>query len=203
MFACRLATAITHSFAADASPDKFVGNVFQFWAQSMRRNRHHLLTTRHCWARHDVGLKISCGDSALFRCRYHSDHVVSKGFQSLEPSRCGRGPVHGGRGSPSIRPPSGTASRRFAPGRSSVLFQGDRSRNLHGYAECGGPLRPVFDRSDLPSEEKDVLFDTFRAWLANEGSVTNAAAPAVCSPEHCPAPSAPHRAAHRPVARGA
>jgi hypothetical protein len=29
---------------------------------------------------------------------------------------------------------------------------------------------------DLPSEEKDVLFDTFRAWLANKGSVTNAAA---------------------------
>ena len=29
---------------------------------------------------------------------------------------------------------------------------------------------------DLPSEEKDALFDTFRAWLANKGSVTNAAA---------------------------
>jgi sugar diacid utilization regulator len=29
---------------------------------------------------------------------------------------------------------------------------------------------------DLPSEEKDVLLDTFRAWLANKGSVTNAAA---------------------------
>ena len=29
---------------------------------------------------------------------------------------------------------------------------------------------------DLPTEEKDVLFDTFRAWLANKGSVTNAAA---------------------------
>jgi hypothetical protein len=29
---------------------------------------------------------------------------------------------------------------------------------------------------DLPSEEKVVLFDTFRAWLANKGSVTNAAA---------------------------
>ena len=29
---------------------------------------------------------------------------------------------------------------------------------------------------DLPSEEKDVLFDTFRAWLANKGSVTDAAA---------------------------
>jgi PucR C-terminal helix-turn-helix domain/GGDEF-like domain len=29
---------------------------------------------------------------------------------------------------------------------------------------------------DLPSEEKDVLFDTFRAWLASKGSVTNAAA---------------------------
>jgi hypothetical protein len=28
----------------------------------------------------------------------------------------------------------------------------------------------------LPSEEKDVLFDTFRAWLANKGSVSNAAA---------------------------
>jgi hypothetical protein len=28
----------------------------------------------------------------------------------------------------------------------------------------------------LPSEEKDVLFDTFRAWLANKGSVPNAAA---------------------------
>jgi hypothetical protein len=29
---------------------------------------------------------------------------------------------------------------------------------------------------DLPTEEKDVLFDTFRAWLANKGSVTDAAA---------------------------
>ena len=29
---------------------------------------------------------------------------------------------------------------------------------------------------DLPREEKDVLFDTFRAWRANKGSVTNAAA---------------------------
>jgi hypothetical protein len=29
---------------------------------------------------------------------------------------------------------------------------------------------------DLPTEEKAVLFDTFRAWLANKGSVTNAAA---------------------------
>jgi PucR-like helix-turn-helix protein/diguanylate cyclase with GGDEF domain len=29
---------------------------------------------------------------------------------------------------------------------------------------------------DLPSEEKNVLFDTFRAWRANKGSVTNAAA---------------------------
>jgi hypothetical protein len=29
---------------------------------------------------------------------------------------------------------------------------------------------------DLPTEEKDILFDTFRAWLANKGSVTNAAA---------------------------
>jgi hypothetical protein len=29
---------------------------------------------------------------------------------------------------------------------------------------------------DLPTEEKDVLLDTFRAWLANKGSVTNAAA---------------------------
>jgi DNA-binding PucR family transcriptional regulator len=29
---------------------------------------------------------------------------------------------------------------------------------------------------DLPTEEKDVLFDTFRAWLANKGSITNAAA---------------------------
>jgi hypothetical protein len=29
---------------------------------------------------------------------------------------------------------------------------------------------------DLTSEEKDVLFDTFRAWLANKGSVTDAAA---------------------------
>jgi hypothetical protein len=29
---------------------------------------------------------------------------------------------------------------------------------------------------DLRSEEKDVLFDTFRAWRANKGSVTNAAA---------------------------
>jgi hypothetical protein len=29
---------------------------------------------------------------------------------------------------------------------------------------------------DLPSEEKDVLFDTFRAWLVNKGSVTDAAA---------------------------
>ena len=29
---------------------------------------------------------------------------------------------------------------------------------------------------DLPSEEEDVLFDTFRAWLANKGSVTDAAA---------------------------
>jgi len=29
---------------------------------------------------------------------------------------------------------------------------------------------------DLPSAEKDVLLDTFRAWLANKGSVTNAAA---------------------------
>jgi hypothetical protein len=29
---------------------------------------------------------------------------------------------------------------------------------------------------DLPSEEQDVLFDTFRAWRANKGSVTNAAA---------------------------
>jgi sugar diacid utilization regulator len=29
---------------------------------------------------------------------------------------------------------------------------------------------------DLPTEEKDVLFDTFRAWRANKGSVTNAAA---------------------------
>jgi hypothetical protein len=29
---------------------------------------------------------------------------------------------------------------------------------------------------DLPTEEKDVLFDTFRAWLADKGSVTDAAA---------------------------
>jgi PucR C-terminal helix-turn-helix domain/GGDEF-like domain len=29
---------------------------------------------------------------------------------------------------------------------------------------------------DLPSEEKDVLLDTFRAWLANKGSVAHAAA---------------------------
>jgi hypothetical protein len=29
---------------------------------------------------------------------------------------------------------------------------------------------------DLPSEEKDVLFDTFRAWVVNKGSITNAAA---------------------------
>ncbi|MDT5096772.1 MAG: hypothetical protein QOC76_509 [Mycobacterium sp.] len=29
---------------------------------------------------------------------------------------------------------------------------------------------------DLTSEEKDVLFDTFRAWIANKGSVNNAAA---------------------------
>ena len=29
---------------------------------------------------------------------------------------------------------------------------------------------------DLPSEEKDVLFDTFRAWRANKGSLANAAA---------------------------
>jgi hypothetical protein len=29
---------------------------------------------------------------------------------------------------------------------------------------------------DLPSEEKDVLFDTFRAWVVNKGSVINAAA---------------------------
>jgi DNA-binding PucR family transcriptional regulator len=29
---------------------------------------------------------------------------------------------------------------------------------------------------DLPSEEKDVLFDTFGAWLVNKGSDTNAAA---------------------------
>jgi PucR C-terminal helix-turn-helix domain/GGDEF-like domain len=29
---------------------------------------------------------------------------------------------------------------------------------------------------DLPNEEQDVLFDTFRAWRANKGSVTNAAA---------------------------
>jgi DNA-binding PucR family transcriptional regulator len=28
----------------------------------------------------------------------------------------------------------------------------------------------------VPREEKDVLFDTFRAWLPNKGSVTNAAA---------------------------
>jgi hypothetical protein len=55
---------------------------------------------------------------------------------------------------------------------------------------------------NLPTEEKDVLLDTFRAWLANKGSVAKAAA-AVRSPEHCPTPSAPHRAAHRPVARGA
>ena len=29
---------------------------------------------------------------------------------------------------------------------------------------------------DLPSEEKDVLINTFRAWLANQGSAANAAA---------------------------
>ena len=29
---------------------------------------------------------------------------------------------------------------------------------------------------DLPSEEQDVLFDTFRAWRANNGSAANAAA---------------------------
>jgi hypothetical protein len=29
---------------------------------------------------------------------------------------------------------------------------------------------------DLPTEERDVLFDTFRAWLANKGSVADAAA---------------------------
>jgi len=29
---------------------------------------------------------------------------------------------------------------------------------------------------DLPTEEKDVLFNTFRAWLATKGSVTDAAA---------------------------
>jgi len=29
---------------------------------------------------------------------------------------------------------------------------------------------------DLPTEEKDVLLDTFSGWLANKGSVTNAAA---------------------------
>jgi DNA-binding PucR family transcriptional regulator len=29
---------------------------------------------------------------------------------------------------------------------------------------------------DLTSEEKNVLFDTFKAWLANKGSVSNAAA---------------------------
>ena len=29
---------------------------------------------------------------------------------------------------------------------------------------------------ELPSEEKDLLFDTFRAWLVNKGSVANAAA---------------------------
>ena len=29
---------------------------------------------------------------------------------------------------------------------------------------------------DLPSEEQDVLFDTFRAWRANKGSADNAAA---------------------------
>jgi hypothetical protein len=35
-------------------------------------------------------------------------------------------------------------------------------------------IRCQFD--DLPSEEKDVLFDTFRAWRAHKGSVTDAAA---------------------------
>ena len=29
---------------------------------------------------------------------------------------------------------------------------------------------------DLPSEEKDVLINTFRAWLANQGSAANVAA---------------------------
>jgi DNA-binding PucR family transcriptional regulator len=29
---------------------------------------------------------------------------------------------------------------------------------------------------DLPTAEKDVLFDTFRAWLANKGAVNDAAA---------------------------
>jgi sugar diacid utilization regulator len=28
---------------------------------------------------------------------------------------------------------------------------------------------------DLPTEEKDVLFDTFRAWIASKGSIANAA----------------------------
>jgi DNA-binding PucR family transcriptional regulator len=35
----------------------------------------------------------------------------------------------------------------------------------------------IFGRfDDLTSEEKNVLFDTFKAWLDNKGSVTNAAA---------------------------
>src|SRR4029079_10032223 len=54
---------------------------------------------------------------------------------------------------------------------------------------------------DLPSEEKDVLINTFRGLACQPGLRRQCRSPTPCSPEHRPAPTAPHRGAHRPFAR--
>ena len=51
---------------------------------------------------------------------------------------------------------------------------------------------------DLPDEEREMLFETFRVWLDNYASVRGAAEVLICHPNTV-RPAASDRATYRPI----